>query len=287
MRGVGGFYTVRGADGSLATLRAQGKLRRQHITPMVGDRVRYTPGQGEEHGWLEAVLPRDNALTRPPVANIGRIALVMAAAAPDPDPLLIDRLLIAARMAGIEAMVVINKCDLAPETARALAAQYRGAVSQTLMVSAATGEGVDALREALRGTLHALGGQSGVGKSTLINALYGLSLTTGSVSDRIERGRHTTRHCELLAVPGGGMVLDTPGFSLLETELMEPMRLQEYYPEFLPLNDQCRFSPCAHISEPDCAVRAAVAHGEIDPERHTRYAQLYEEMTLRWRERYD
>lgn len=287
LQGIGGFYTVRDEAGNRHTLRAQAKLRRQHMTPMVGDRVRFTPGRGEEEGWLEAILPRENELVRPPVANIGMIALVAAAASPEPDLLLIDRMLVCARQRGIEAAVVINKCDLNPAGARDIARQYERAARAALPVSARSGEGIEALRAALGGRVHALGGQSGVGKSSLINALYGLDLQTGRVSDKIERGRHTTRRCELIEVPGGGMVLDTPGFSLLQLGLSEPILLKDQYPEFAPYEGRCRFQPCAHVSEPDCAVRAAVAAGEIDARRHERYKALFEEMNVRWRERYD
>jgi ribosome biogenesis GTPase len=285
-KGVGGFYTAVSADGFAHTLRAQSKLRRQHLTPMVGDRVEFQPGAEGEEGWLVKILPRKNSLIRPPVANIDVALLVVAAASPDPDLVLLDRMLVAARQAGIKPIVAVNKADLAPEKASNILSAYRTAADRALLVSSKTGEGVSALREALAGSVHALSGQSGAGKSTLINALYGLTLVTGQVS-RIERGRHTTRHSELIALPGGGMVLDTPGFSLLESELIEPIHLKDYYPEFRPCEGSCRFSPCAHASEPGCRVREAVANGEIDPGRHERYKLLFEEMTQRWKDRYD
>ena len=285
-KGVGGFYTAVSADGCAHTLRAQRKLRRQHLTPMVGDRVEFQPGAEGEEGWLVKILPRKNHLTRPPVANIDVALLVVAAASPDPDLILADRMLVAARQAGIRPIVAVNKADLDPEKASEILAAYRAAADGALLVSARTGEGVDALREALAGSVHALSGQSGAGKSSLINALYGLKLTTGQVS-RIERGRHTTRHSELIALPGGGMVLDTPGFSLLESELIEPIHLKDYYPEFARYEGDCRFSPCAHASEPGCRVHEAVEDGRIDPGRHERYKQLFDEMTQRWKDRYD
>jgi ribosome biogenesis GTPase len=286
VKGIGGFYTVVTGDGEAYTLRAQRKLRRQKLAPMVGDRVLFTPGEGEADGWLTAILPRKNMLIRPPVANIEKVVLVVAAAAPEPDLMLLDRMLIAARQSGITPVVAINKAELAQDRARALADGYRGAASGAFAVCAATGEGLSPLREALAGSVHALAGQSGVGKSTLINALYALNLETGRVS-RIARGKHTTRHCELIALPGGGMVLDTPGFSLLEGALMEPIQLKAFYPEFSPYEGKCRFSPCAHASEPDCAVRDAVRLGQIDPGRHERYELLLDEMTQRWKNRYD
>ena len=287
LQGVGGFYTARDAGGQAYTLRAQGKLRRERLKPKVGDRVELLPGEGEEHGWITAVLPRKNELTRPPVANIDVIVIVVATATPDPDLMLADRLIVNARRAGIEAQLVVNKADLDPGRAQDIARQYRGAEVSPLVVSAAGGEGLDALRGRLRGRVHALAGQSGAGKSTMINALYGLELETGGLSRKIERGKNTTRHRQLIPVPGGGMVLDTPGFSLLETELFDPVELKDSYPEFAPFEGQCYFQPCYHATEPRCAVLDAVSKGAIDGQRHARYGQLLEEIRQKWRDRYD
>lgn len=287
LRGIGGFYTARDAAGVEYTLRAQGKLRRERLKPKVGDTVEMMPGEGEEHGWIRRILPRRNELTRPPVANIDVIVIVVAAATPEPDLMMADRLMLSARRAGISAQLVVNKRDLAPESADAIARQYRGAEVSPLKVCAATGAGLDELRARLRGRVHALAGQSGAGKSTMINALYGLDLETGDLSRKIERGRNTTRHCQLIPVEGGGMVLDTPGFSLLEPELIDPVALKESWPEFAPYEGQCYFQPCYHASEPRCAVLDAVAAGRIDDRRHERYAALLDEMKQRWRDRYD
>ncbi|MDO4866613.1 MAG: ribosome small subunit-dependent GTPase A [Clostridia bacterium] len=287
LQGIGGFYTARDDGGAEYTLRAQGKLRRERTKPKVGDRVELSPGEGEEHGWILRVLPRRNELVRPPVANIDVIVIVVAATTPDPDLLMADRLMLNARRAGIDVQLVINKCDLDPDRVEAIARQYRGAEVSTMRVSAGTGVGLDELRQRLRGKVHALAGQSGAGKSTMINALYGLELETGDLSRKIERGKNTTRHCQLIPVEGGGMVLDTPGFSLLETELFDPVELKDCWPEFARFEGQCYFQPCYHASEPRCAVRDAVAAGEIDDERHGRYVELLEEMRQRWRDRYD
>lgn len=287
LRILGGFYTVMDDAGNSSTLRAQGKLRKQRIKPVVGDEVEFTPGEGGQDGWLEAVLPRRNQLVRPPVANIDAIAVVVAAQSPEPDLLLVDRMLLCAGQAGIRALLVVNKSDLAPEAAEAVARQYRLSGVESFLVCARSGAGVEALRAALRGLTHALGGQSGVGKSTLINALYGLKLETGGISEKIERGKHTTRHSELIPLPEGTKVLDTPGFSLLELSERDPLELEQLYPEFARYAGQCRFSPCAHLTEPDCAVRRAVEEGSLSRERWERYGLLYEEMKIRWRDRYD
>lgn len=287
LRGIGGFYYAMDDEGTVHTLRAQSKIRRERLKPKIGDRVEIAPGDGEEHGWILQILPRKNELVRPTVANIDVIAVVVAAATPDPDLMLADRLILSARRAGIGVQLVINKCDLDPEGAKKIAEQYRGAEVAPIMVSGGKGEGLEPLREALKGKIHALAGQSGAGKSTLINALYGLKLETGGLSKKIERGKNTTRHCELIPVADGGMVLDTPGFSLLETDLFEPIELKNSYPEFEKFEGQCFFQPCYHATEPRCAVRDAVAAGEIDAQRHERYVTLLEEQKLRWRDRYD
>ena len=287
LQGIGGFYTARDASGVEYTLRAQGKLRRERLKPKVGDEVELLPGEGEEHGWICRILPRRNELTRPPVANIDVIVIVVAAATPDPDLMMVDRLMLNARRAGIAVQLVINKADLDPATADDIARHYRGAEASPLKVCARTGEGLEALRERLKGRVHALAGQSGAGKSTMINALYGLELETGDLSRKIDRGKNTTRHCQLIPVEGGGMVLDTPGFSLLENELFDPVELKDSWPEFAPFEGQCFFQPCYHATEPRCAVRDAVAAEEIDPRRHERYVALLEEMKIRWRDRYD
>ena len=287
LRGVGGFYYAMDGEGAVHTLRAQGKIRRVRMKPKVGDIVEITPGEGEEHGWIHHILPRRSELVRPPVANIDVIVIVAAAATPDPDLVMADRLMLNARRNHVDVQLVINKCDLDRERAEDIARQYAKARVAPLPVSAKTGEGLDALRERLRGRVHALAGQSGAGKSTLINALYGLDRETGDLSRKIERGKNTTRSCELIPVPGGGMVLDTPGFSLLETDVFDPVELKDGYPEFAEYEGQCFFQPCYHASEPRCAVRAAVAEGLIDERRHGRYKEILEDMRQKWRDRYD
>ena len=287
LQGIGGFYTARDEDGREYILRAQGKLRRERMKPKVGDRVELIPGEGEEHGWICRILPRRNELVRPPVANIDVVVIVAAAATPEADLMMVDRLMLNARRAGIAVQLVINKSDLSPDNAGDIVRQYRGAEVSPLQVCAATGAGMEALRERLRGRIHALAGQSGAGKSTMINALYGLDLETGDLSRKIDRGKNTTRHCQLIPVEGGGMVLDTPGFSLLESGVFDPVELKDSWPEFTPYEGQCYFQPCYHATEPRCAVLDAVAAGKIDDRRHGRYIALLDEMKLRWRDRYD
>ena len=285
IEGRGGLYTVSDAAQTHYVLRAKKKFRRERLTPLVGDRVLFTPGEGEEHGWLEEILPRSSECLRPPVANITLLATVIAAA-PAPDWLLVDKLLLGARMQGMKTLLIVNKCDLSGDAAEAAARDYAGADTPVFAVSAARGEGLEPLRAVLRGETVCFCGQSGVGKSTLLNALLGLQLQTGEIS-RIERGKHTTRHASLITC-GDIRVMDTPGFSLLEFEqVMDPVELMEYYPEFAPYAGQCRFQPCYHGSEPGCAVCQAAKLGQISPARVERYHELLEKARQIWRDRYD
>jgi len=286
IRGMGGFYTAVDGTGEEFTLRCKKKFRRQHISPLVGDEVAFIPGSGEEHGWLEEILPRHSQCLRPPVANV-TLLVVVVAASPEPDLLLVDKMLVRARQQGMHTALVVNKCDLDDSLAPKLRAQYAGAETETYAVSARTGQGLAALREAMRGQLCCFTGQSGVGKSTLLSAMLGLELETGELSEKIQRGKNTTRHAELL-MKDGLRVLDTAGFSLLELdETLEPVQLKEYYPEFQAYEGQCRFQPCYHDREPGCAVSAACQKGSISGERLERYRSLLAEVRQTWRERYD
>lgn len=286
VRGFGGFYAVRDAEGQEFTLRCKKKFRRLGLSPLVGDEVLFTPGEGEEHGWLEEILPRSSQCLRPPVANVS-LLLIVVAPVPEPDLLLVDRMMVRARAQGMDMLLVVNKCDLDAGLAQELQAQYAGARVPVFAVSAESGQGLGALRECMGGRLCCLTGQSGVGKSTLLNALLGLSLETGEISRKIQRGKNTTRHAELL-MKDGLRVLDTAGFSLLELDGgMEPVTLKEYYPEFAAYEGKCRFEPCYHDREPGCAVTAACGEGAIHPQRLARYRTLLAEVRQAWRERYD
>lgn len=287
LKGIGGFYYVLTPDGQQYTLRAQSKIRHEHLRPVVGDRVEFETGKEGEEGWMVRILERKNSLLRPPVANVDTVVLTVSASVPQADKLLIDRLILYARARNMDLILAVNKADADEENARAIAEEYRASGVGTYAVSAASGLGLRALKQALTGRVHVFAGQSGVGKSSLINALYGVEMEVGTISARIERGKHTTRSSCLIPVDGGGAVLDTPGFSLFESELIEPILLQQLYPEFEPYRNNCRFSPCSHISEPDCAVKKALTEGQIDRGRHERYIILFNEMKERWANRYD
>ena len=253
-----------------------GRFRRQDQSPLVGDFVRITR-QGDK-GVLEALLPRKNAFIRPAVANIDQLVVLASCAIPVTEPFLIDRVLAIAQLQNVPALVVVNKDDLAP--AQPLAEIYRRAGVPVLVTSAETGEGIEALREALAGKLSCLTGNSGVGKSSLLNrACPQLQLPVGEVSEKLGRGRHTTRHIELYSLGSNTFVADTPGFSAFDTERMELVhkeQLQYAFPEFAPYLGHCQFPDCAHRKEPGCAVRKALAEGEIGQTRYDSYERLYE-----------
>ena len=275
IKALSGFYYVQTEDG-VVECRARGRFRRQDQSPLVGDFVRITR-QGDK-GVLEALLPRKNAFIRPAVANIDQLVVLASCAIPVTEPFLIDRVLAIAQLQNVPALVVVNKDDLAP--AQPLAEIYRRAGVPVLVTSAETGEGIEALREALAGKLSCLTGNSGVGKSSLLNrACPQLQLPVGEVSEKLGRGRHTTRHIELYSLGSNTFVADTPGVSAFDTERMELVhkeQLQYAFPEFAPYLGHCQFPDCAHRKEPGCAVRKALAEGKIGQTRYSSYERLYE-----------
>ena len=275
IKALSGFYYVQTEDG-VVECRARGRFRRQDQSPLVGDFVRIT--RQEDKGVLEALLPRKNAFIRPAIANIDQLIVLASCAIPVTEPFLIDRVLAIAQLQNVPALVVVNKDDLAP--AQPLAEIYRRAGVPVLVTSAETGEGIEALREALAGKLSCLTGNSGVGKSSLLNrACPQLQLPVGEVSEKLGRGRHTTRHIELYSLGSNTFVADTPGFSAFDTERMELVhkeQLQYAFPEFAPYLGHCQFPDCAHRKEPGCAVRKALAEGKIGQTRYSSYERLYE-----------
>ena len=289
VEGRGGLYTVLDDQGREYVLRAKKKFRRQGVSPLVGDRVAFTPGEiSDEHGWVEEILPRVSQCLRPPVANL-TLLCILVAPQPEPDWLLVDKLLIFAQKQQIPSMLIVNKADLegADDVFEGAKAMYAGASIPICQVSAASQRGLEAVRDRLQGATCCFSGQSGVGKSTLLNALFGLRQETGAISEKIRRGKNTTRHARLFSFDGV-QVIDTPGFSLLEMEEgMEPVQLQEYYPEFVSYQGKCRFSPCFHGSEPGCAVLDAARQGSVNAERLKRYHILLTDCRQKWRDRYD
>lgn len=275
LRSLSGFYEVQTANGPI-TCRARGHFRKDGLTPLTGDLVEISV-TGKK-GMLEKILPRKNSFVRPAVANLDALVIFAANANPVTEPFLIDRVAAIAGNQEVPVILCVNKTDLDP--AVDLTKLYTEAGFQVICTSAETGAGVEALRQAISGKFTAFTGNSGVGKSSLLNCLMPeLGLQTGVVSDKLGRGRHTTRHVELYRLDENTYVADTPGFSSFDTDRMEIIlkeNLQYAFPDFGPYIGSCRFCDCAHLAEPDCAITKAVAQGRIQRSRYDSYVRLYE-----------
>ena len=277
-KALSGFYYVN-TGSEVLTCRARGKFRKEGISPLVGDLVEVRElGNGE--GFVEKILPRKNAFARPAVANIDQLVVIASGAIPKTDPFLIDRVAAIAALKDCEVIVLLNKCDL--DTADDLYDIYTAAGFHTLRVSAETGEGLQELIPLITGKFSAFTGNSGVGKSSILNALDpDFNIQVGEVSDALGRGRHTTRHVELFRLQCGAEIVDSPGFSSFETEELNlelKHRLPETFREFAPYRDECRFVGCSHTKEKGCAVLDALKQGKIQKSRHASYLRLFEEL---------
>ena len=275
LRSISGFYDVQTPKG-MVTCRARGSLRRGKDSPLTGDIVEISVEQGK--GMVEKILPRRNWFVRPAVANVDALVVFAANVNPVTEPFLIDRVAAIAGDRDVRVILCINKCDLDP--AVDLERIYRRAGFEVILTSAQTGEGVEELRALIQGKLTAFTGNSGVGKSSVLNRLCPeLELPTGEVSEKLGRGRHTTRHVELYRLAEDTYVADTPGFSSFDTDQMDVIlkeNLQYAFPDFAPYIGNCQFHDCSHRAEPGCAVTAALAAGEIEPTRYDSYLRLYE-----------
>ena len=276
IRTIRGFYDV-DCGGEIVRCRARGKFRYTGESPLVGDRVELTPTEPGA-GRLERILERKNAFRRPAVANMDQMVIIVSEAIPVTEPFLVDRVAALAEVNHCEPVVVVNKCDLADGRGRY--ELYRQVGYQTVRVSAKTGEGLDRLREILADKVSVFTGNSGVGKSSLLNAMdENVKIPTGEVSQKLGRGRHTTRHVELFRLGENAIIADTPGFSSFDTEtpeLLDKETLAEAFREFRPYLGKCRFVGCAHVKEKGCAVLKALKQGEIPRSRHDSYTRLYQ-----------
>ena len=275
IRSISGFYDVQ-IPGKVISCRARGILRREGSSPLTGDMVTISMERGK--GMVESILPRRNSFVRPAVANVDALVIFAANVNPITEPFLIDRVAAIAGDQEVPVYLCVNKCDLDPGLD--LVRIYKNAGFPVICTSAETGEGIEELRQLLRGKLTAFTGNSGVGKSSILNRLCPeLALPTGAVSEKLGRGRHTTRHVELYNLGADTYVADTPGFSSFDTDQMELIlkeNLQYAFPDFGAYLGKCRFDDCSHRKEPDCAVRAAVEAGEIEASRYDSYLKLYE-----------
>lgn len=278
IKGIAGFYYV--DDGrDIYECRARGLFRKARVKPLPGDLVRFsvTPDTDILGGYVEELLPRKNAMIRPEAANVDQVFLIFAAHSPEPNMEMLNRYLVMCEHLEIPAVLVINKCDLGPEeTDMQVKRWFSGTSYPVVRISVKEKQNLDALRNLLKGKVTAFAGPSGVGKSSLLNALFGeIRMETGSLSERIGRGKNTTRHTELFRTEEDTYIFDTPGFTSVELDFIPAEDLQYDFPEFLPWIPKCRFSSCRHIGENGCCVRQAAEDGEIPEERYQNYTKIY------------
>ena len=284
IKGIGGFYYVHGQNGKVYECRAKGIFRKEKVKPLVGDNVEISIiDEADATGNVDVLLPRKNALIRPAAANVDQAMVIFAVASPKPNLNLLDRFLISMKQQNIPVVICFSKSDLADEAQmKELASIYRGCGSEVHFISVINGQGIDELKGLLDGKTTIVAGPSGVGKSSLTNILQPeIQMEVGEVSRKIDRGKHTTRHTELIVLPGmerDSYFLDTPGFSSLYLQGIAYEELRDYFYEFEQYEPACRFQGCMHLSEPDCAVKEAVEKGEIHRSRYENYSLLAQEL---------
>ena len=281
IKGIAGFYYIHAENGQVYECKAKGAFRKQKIKPLVGDMVRIAVLDEAGHlGNVEEILPRKNELIRPAVANIDMALVIFAAAKPEPNFNLLDRFLCMMEFQNVPVTICFNKTDLVDEEKiEEYRKIYEPAGYRLMSTCTRTGEGVDAVKALLHGKTTTVAGPSGVGKSSLINALQSdVQMQTGVISDKIDRGKHTTRHSEIVPVMEDSYIMDTPGFSSMDVPGFEKEDLWTCFPEFREYEPYCKFQGCSHINEPDCVVKEALAEGKISSVRYENYKLLYEEL---------
>ena len=282
VKGIGGFYYV-DTGSEIIEAKGRGIFKKDGITLAVGDRVELEIiDEAEKKGVINSIYPRKNQFIRPPIVNVDTFVVVFAASKPKPNLVLVDKFLVMAEMHGVEAIICINKRDLvSPEILGEYKAIYEN-IYPVIAVSARTGEGMDELKNALSAKTAALAGPSGVGKSTIINALVPhANMETGSISEKTKRGKHTTRHAEIFKAEGGGRIFDTPGFTSFEIMEADEDSLMHYYPDIEHFSGDCYYDNCRHLKEPQCAVREALKEGKIHRLRYESYSANMEEIKNR------
>lgn len=281
VKGIGGFYYVHADNGIEYECRAKGIFRNKKIKPLVGDDVIIEILDEDNNlGNISEILPRFNSLIRPAVSNVNQTVIIFSVSDPEPNFNLLDRFLVNMELAGVEAIICFNKIDLKDfEKYREDCASYEKSGYKVIYISADSGEGIDALKGLIEGKTTVFAGPSGVGKSSTLNAIRpDIMARTGEISDKIKRGKHTTRHSELICVWDNTYIMDTPGFSSLYVDSLDCNELKDYFPEIAVYTGKCRFNMCNHISEPDCLVKAAVDKGEISRIRYDNYVMIYNDL---------
>ena len=281
IKGIAGFYYIYAEDGNIYECKAKGIFRKDNFKPLVGDNVEITVlNEEEKEGSVTSILPRRNSLIRPAVANVDQAFLIFAMENPKPNFLLLDRFLIMMEQQEIPAVICFNKKDVGDkDEMEKLYEIYTGCGYRVVLSSTYEGEGMDEIHEILKGKTTVVAGPSGVGKSSITNCMQGeVQMETGEISKKLKRGKHTTRHSQVIPVEKNTFLVDTPGFSSLYLTDMKEEELRDYFPEFVMYEPQCRFQGCMHIHEPGCAVKEALSEGKISQQRYNNYLALYEEL---------
>ena len=281
IKGIAGFYYIYAEDGNIYECKAKGIFRKDNFKPLVGDNVEITVlNEEEKEGSVTSILPRRNSLIRPAVANVDQAFLIFAMENPKPNFLLLDRFLIMMEQQKIPVVICFNKKDVGEKKEmEKLYEIYTGCGYRVVLSSTYEGEGMDEIHEILKGKTTVVAGPSGVGKSSITNCMQGeVQLETGEISKKLKRGKHTTRHSQVIPVEKNTFLVDTPGFSSLYLTDMKEEELRDYFPEFVMYEPQCRFQGCMHIHEPGCAVKKALSEGKISQQRYDNYLALYEEL---------